>query len=447
MSWFFDDFILRQKPKQPQRAESKERPASGRRLEGSLAPRSVKETLQSSEQPLEPGVRSQMEGRFGMDFSRVRVHTGASAAQSAAEINARAYTVGAHIAFGAGQYRPGSAQGRELIAHELAHTAQQAGKAIGLDHLRIGPAGGALEAQAQAASGGTALSVADPSAAGLVQRQEASPALPVATFQPAPGIFVDRAGNAVTITGNMQLTGGQATVAAARSIQDAINNTWNASFPDGHSITCTIIVTYLPPGTPPSSNATQITLDRITAPSHVSGSAGSRTMTLNASEPDATTWTPAHEFGHIIGLRDRYTESIMSTISGQFGGARSTPPEAGYSGNLMAQTGGVLEGKNLQNLQEENAPGWTEDDDQVRDWLNRHSLAEIGRLSTATKLRLIHTLMGGWISDEDVNAISRICRSVTTRAEADQIRAGVDLLEFSSIGQRTMVRVAFAQMP
>lgn len=63
-------------------------------------------------------------GTVGTDFSRVRVHTDERAVASAAAIGALAYTLGDHIVFGAGQYRPATAAGRELIAHELAHVAQ-----------------------------------------------------------------------------------------------------------------------------------------------------------------------------------------------------------------------------------------------------------------------------------------------------------------------------------
>ncbi len=66
-----------------------------------------------------------MEPRFGHDFGRVRVHVGGQAEQSAASLRARAYTVGNRIVFGAGQYAPGTASGRFLIAHELTHVLQQ----------------------------------------------------------------------------------------------------------------------------------------------------------------------------------------------------------------------------------------------------------------------------------------------------------------------------------
>jgi hypothetical protein len=66
-----------------------------------------------------------MEPRFGADFGAVQVHSGAAAAGQAARFSARAYTVGEHVVFGAGQYQPGSEAGRHLLAHELAHVVQQ----------------------------------------------------------------------------------------------------------------------------------------------------------------------------------------------------------------------------------------------------------------------------------------------------------------------------------
>ena len=68
-----------------------------------------------------------MEQRFGYDFSRVRVHSGAAAEQSAREVNAQAYTAGQKVVFGADRYTPGTHDEQRLIAHELAHVVQQDG--------------------------------------------------------------------------------------------------------------------------------------------------------------------------------------------------------------------------------------------------------------------------------------------------------------------------------
>ena len=97
--------------------------------EMAAAPASVDRILASSGRPLEAVLQQDMEQRFGHDFSKVRVHSGEQAGHSAHEVNAKAYTVGHDIVFGAGQFAPATAEGRRLLAHELAHVVQQSGAA------------------------------------------------------------------------------------------------------------------------------------------------------------------------------------------------------------------------------------------------------------------------------------------------------------------------------
>jgi len=75
--------------------------------------------------PLDAGTRTFMESRFGADFGGVRLHTDAAASASAKSIQARAYTAGRDIVFASGEYRPGTAEGQRLLAHELTHVIQQ----------------------------------------------------------------------------------------------------------------------------------------------------------------------------------------------------------------------------------------------------------------------------------------------------------------------------------
>jgi hypothetical protein len=148
----------------------------------SLAPPEVETVLRSSGRPLDHEVRAFMEPRFGQrlgaqfgpaqkaagspqtkltvgdpgdrhehhaestaqgvmegggtggarpyDFSGVRIHTDRTAAASAAAMQARAYTVGSNIVFGAGEYRPQTSEGRRLIAHELTHVVQQGSASV-----------------------------------------------------------------------------------------------------------------------------------------------------------------------------------------------------------------------------------------------------------------------------------------------------------------------------
>ncbi len=91
------------------------------------APASVDEALVSSGTPLDPALRQHMEQRFVRGFSRVRVHTGTAAEQSAADVNAYAYTVGHDIVFGVDRFAPGTPEGRRLFVHELTHVVQQTG--------------------------------------------------------------------------------------------------------------------------------------------------------------------------------------------------------------------------------------------------------------------------------------------------------------------------------
>lgn len=88
-------------------------------------PSVVREVLRSPGQPLDEATRAFVKPLFGRDFSNVRVHTDAAAAQSAQAVNALAYTVGQNIVFDDGQYAPGTGAGQKLLAHELTHTVQQ----------------------------------------------------------------------------------------------------------------------------------------------------------------------------------------------------------------------------------------------------------------------------------------------------------------------------------
>jgi hypothetical protein len=250
----------------------------------------------------------------------------------------------------------------------------------------------------------------------------------------------------------MELFGPEANSARAHSIEQSINNTWTKGFPDGYAVACDIKVRYRDTASS-AGKATQIeALNQAPGvPSHVVEFPGfDRRMTLNATDTDAFTWTATHEFGHILGLQDRYSESLFSKISGSFGGARQTTVQPGYDGNLMAVDQGVLEKKNVGDLAAENAPSpyWFSYVPSVRDWVNAHSTIEINILSTDNKLKMIHTLMSSYFSvNDNVDAICRICSSVTDAKEARAIQKGVDLTTFTDLGWRAQIRDSFCKMP
>lgn len=117
----------------------------------SSVPPIVHDVLQSPSRPLDVTTRAFFEPRFGMDFSAVRLHTDEKAAQSARAVNALAYTAGRDIVFSEGQYRPSTTQGRELLAHELTHVAQQSASASKPD-VTIGPVQSPAESEAEIVS-------------------------------------------------------------------------------------------------------------------------------------------------------------------------------------------------------------------------------------------------------------------------------------------------------
>lgn len=112
----------------------------------------INDVLQSPGQPLDTSTSAFMESRFGHDFSQVRVHADAKAAESARALCSQAYAVGPDVVFGAGQYKPETTVGRKLLAHELTHIIQQSGIQQVPGKLNIGRADDPAEHEAAAVS-------------------------------------------------------------------------------------------------------------------------------------------------------------------------------------------------------------------------------------------------------------------------------------------------------
>ncbi len=116
------------------------------------APAIVHDVLGTPGQPLDCATRNFMEGGFGHDFSRVRIHSDARSAESARAVDALAYTVGNDVVFAAREYAPTTAEGRRLLAHELAHVVQQDEAAQAGGPLWVGAPDGPEEAGADRAA-------------------------------------------------------------------------------------------------------------------------------------------------------------------------------------------------------------------------------------------------------------------------------------------------------
>lgn len=169
---------------------------------------------------MDAAARAFFEPRLGHDFRHVRVHDDQRAGESARSVNARAYTVGGDVVFGARAFRPESEQGRRLIAHELAHVVQQRDAGPGGDAPvvnRVSRPCERAEAEAEAASasvsGGPAPRLAGVSEGGVLHRADgdAEPAPAAPFYQEAVDALAEERSKTTTIVKG-QIVPGSVTV-------------------------------------------------------------------------------------------------------------------------------------------------------------------------------------------------------------------------------------------
>jgi hypothetical protein len=77
--------------------------------------------------PLPDDVQRAMSIGFGTSFERVRVHADGTADELNRRLGSRAFTIGHDVFFAEDEFNPDRPSGQRLLAHELAHTVQQAG--------------------------------------------------------------------------------------------------------------------------------------------------------------------------------------------------------------------------------------------------------------------------------------------------------------------------------
>ncbi|RPF32285.1 DUF4157 domain-containing protein [Streptomyces sp. TLI_185] len=106
-----------------------------------------KNIVSGAGQPLDPGLRRELEEQLGHDLGRVRLHTGRDAGQLTELLGADAVAVGQDVFFREGAFKPGTDEGRRLLTHELQHTVQNP---HGLGALRAGRELGAVSLPQQA---------------------------------------------------------------------------------------------------------------------------------------------------------------------------------------------------------------------------------------------------------------------------------------------------------
>jgi Domain of unknown function (DUF4157) len=216
------------------------------------APPIVDDAFGSPGRPLDHSARALMESRLGVGLAGVRIHTGGRAAEAARAVNARAFTVGQDIFFGANRYDPRSREGQRLLAHELTHTVQQSGGANWLS--KAGPSlqrDPIPESAAKPAPPGAAPAEADPKKA---------PANYVTVFIPS------------TLFPHLQLTppsaiatppGGSATPAAQPGPLVPAPSSYTPPAAAGAGGTPSLAPPTLPPTTAPPSTAAPKAPDRL----------------------------------------------------------------------------------------------------------------------------------------------------------------------------------------
>ncbi len=103
--------------------------ASSSRTRAETAPRApvTEARALTGGRPLPPSTRERLEAAFAVPLDDVRVHTDAEATDLTDEHDAEALTIGSHIAFGPGRFRPDSEEGRACSRTKLTHVVQQGG--------------------------------------------------------------------------------------------------------------------------------------------------------------------------------------------------------------------------------------------------------------------------------------------------------------------------------
>ncbi|MGF1704611.1 eCIS core domain-containing protein [Enterovibrio baiacu] len=94
---------------------------------------------------LSEALRARAEQTFGTALPDVNIHTGAKAQTYASALQAKAFTTGSDVYFGAGFYQPNTTSGLQLIGHELTHVMQQR---RGLSFAKLQGTGDAYEKEA-----------------------------------------------------------------------------------------------------------------------------------------------------------------------------------------------------------------------------------------------------------------------------------------------------------
>jgi hypothetical protein len=422
-----------------------------------VAPPIVHEVLNSPGQPLDRTTREFFEPRFGMDFSKVRVHTGGLAASSAEAVNSLAYTVGNAIIMNSGQYQPHAATGQSLIAHELTHVAQNSGTLQRFEkseRSEIAPHYGDVL--------NTAKDIADKSVVtGLVGGGN----IDWPTFVDNAGGFgfkaVAASASGLTSLPNRYLFSCRCGLIDFRHFYQLMwiamvkNNAKATEKGREHELTSEPESRFAPEDTP--SNAMGALFGSFLEKHWASYSPDQFVAALRqflnlcapvdfASMPTADQDTVVDYYGERNpdktpkNPNESATPATLS-VSACATGGRALPFNVDTGDPNKKTLTGPAYPYGLT-FQLRNAS-------EVRDWVTGNASAVIAGIEVGEKIRLLKILLDGWVHDSDVAAVEKICNSITNASEMTTLRAAIAPLAkaMNSSGQRSRVDAAINRTP
>lgn len=172
VSWCVPAVVGRKHGVHEREADSMAARALGGRSLARREPMSAPQAAGPGGKPLDARSREFFEGRFGHDFSRVRVHVGEPAAQAARELDAQAFTFGRDVFLRDVRDASIASGDPRLLAHELAHVVQA----------------GESRPFAAAVHGGSPVSSSASAPGFVIQRKIVDPRVP---HGPGPGEYAE----------------------------------------------------------------------------------------------------------------------------------------------------------------------------------------------------------------------------------------------------------------
>lgn len=376
---------------------------------GSEVPPIVQEVLRSPSQPLDSDTRAFMDSRFGYDFSQVRVHTDAKAAESAQAVNALAYTVNQDLVFGSGHYAPNTFDGQRLIAHELAHVVQQhslSPQSNRPSNSWQGQGFGRLQRKSKAPSGhlcGGAWTCA----ASPCDVPETAPSPTPSTSWKLSVMIDTEAPSPEEVT---ESTVGHTYVKFTES-NGAVYTYGFYPDPSTHPnvLQTKVFGCVVHPDKTHASCVDYEESFTLTQPEYQSALTFAQTFCKAPLNYDLQTWNCTTFAAEVA----KKASKSLPTMRGKVGGSTI---------GLTADNPNTL----LEGLLDRDIPSrHLESDTQMREWVAANSAATIDKLPVTEKVRLMNRLLNGWVSDDDLVAIEKICSSVTSAAEMASIKTAI----------------------